>query len=1190
MPCIQKYLLKTIGDTMNIKIPGSSSILGLNKMDIHIIFKRLVSMQIIAFALAALCIMLSARQAKAQNVTLAVKNGKVRDIMSSISRQTSILIEYSEDPYLERALEEAKPISIQVDKAHINHVLQICNRDQNFVASYEKGVITVAPRLITVRAKIIDQRNEGVNDVLITVIGTNKKTTSDANGSFTLENVYANANLLLTSVNIEDVSIKVAGKGEFTIPVQHEITEFDEANVTVNLGYLYVYKRMGTSSINNINKNTISQRVSTSVLDQLNGRVPGLMLVTNPIPGTYQSKEVTVGARSTLYNVPDPLIVVDNFPFDGSLSDLNPDEIESVSILKDATASSIWGARAGNGVIVVTTKQAKHNKKLNIAVNSWIATLAKPNLFYEKLMSSTDLVAIQKKLYENNFYLPLILSDAHPALPPVAEILAQNRSGIISDFIRDSTLAAWSNHDNRHEQQKLFYRNSLVSHNYLQLNGGSNTFAFSVSGGYDYTLPQIKGGKKERWTLDAKNLIRLRKNLELQGGVGLITNKDRNLDLPILPPTYLPLQKDGKDFAYDYERRSYYIDTVSRNGDLLDWHYRPVEEFRLRNKTTTTTNLRIMTGLRWKVMQGVDIQLLYQFQKVEKEIKDLKYKNTYEVRNLVNAYSQLNNGNIYRVIPYNDILDLAKARSPTHNIRGMVTYSIRVKNNDSLLILGGYDGIWNHNFVSSSREYSYNSNSRLGQNDLNYRTQYPLYYAPSQSATIPYNDAGFAKYTGFVSYYASANYNWKRKYFFSGSIRLDKSTLFGDSTNGKALFLYSGGLAWDIHSERFYHIKWLPLLKFRATYGIAGNTPVDVSSVTTIRYNGVNGNGDPTASINNPPLPLLRWEEVGTFNMGLNFRLTNGKVDGSLDWYHKVSDHLLANHEIDPTTGNRFAMGNVASMKSNHVDFVLNNKILDRKFRWYTHFLLTYIKEKVSGSKDSLMPAWYYCDLNYFTVVPNRDPYSIYSFKYGGLDPNNGDPIGFNRDDKSKNYATILTQQGYSELRYHGRSTPGIFGSLTNEFIWKDFTFSFTLLYKLNYYFHRKSINYYGVYHGYDYSSADYEKRWQTTGDEKKTQIPSEPTDYLNVDKNRDIFFNLSEINVEKGDHIRIENLYVGYELDKKTLKKLSLNSATIYVSMNNIGILWRANRQNIDPDKLSGIPQPRMYAFGLKLAFEKQN
>jgi hypothetical protein len=199
-----------------------------------------------------------------------------------------------------------------------------------------------------------------------------------------------------------------------------------------------------------------------------------------------------------------------------------------------------------------------------------------------------------------------------------------------------------------------------------------------------------------------------------------------------------------------------------------------------------------------------------------------------------------------------------------------------------------------------------------------------------------------------------------------------------------------------------------------------------------------------------------------------------------------------------------------------------------------------------------------------------------------GLD-GQGNPQGWLNGHVSEDYGSITNSSDLSNLLYKGPANPTVFGSVRNDFGWKRWGLSFNIVYKLGYYFRRSSINYYNLFQGSSPGHPDYKRRWQYPGDEQRTYVPSL---IYPADASRDLFYTNSEPLVEKGDHIRLQDIELSYKLQKKVLSRLPVQSIRFYLYANNIGLLWKANHQGIDPDNISDMPNPRTLALGIKLGF----
>jgi hypothetical protein len=237
----------------------------------------------------------------------------------------------------------------------------------------------------------------------------------------------------------------------------------------------------------------------------------------------------------------------------------------------------------------------------------------------------------------------------------------------------------------------------------------------------------------------------------------------------------------------------------------------------------------------------------------------------------------------------------------------------------------------------------------------------------------------------------------------------------------------------------------------------------------------------------------------------------------------------------------------------------------------------------VTNYGQKLGPVINYLNASTLNPLVGRPLYSIYALKWMGLDPQNGNPQGWLAGHVTEDYNSVVNSSDLSNLLYKGPANPPFFGSLRNSFSWRQWQLSFNIIYKFGYYFRRSSIEYYNLITGASKGHPDYDRRWQNAGDEQNTYVPSLE---LPADPNRDTFYSNSEPLIEKGDHIRLQDLQFGYDLTKKAFPKLPVPLIRLYLYANNIGILWKANHQGIDPDYVTSIPNPRTLAMGVKLNF----
>jgi hypothetical protein len=413
------------------------------------------------------------------------------------------------------------------------------------------------------------------------------------------------------------------------------------------------------------------------------------------------------------------------------------------------------------------------------------------------------------------------------------------------------------------------------------------------------------------------------------------------------------------------------------------------------------------------------------------------------------------------------------------------------------------------------------------------------------------------------------------------SARRDESNLFGVNSNQKGVPLWSAGLAWNLMQEPFWRAGWLSYLKLRLTYGYSGNVDNSRSAYTTIAYQPNNPYIHiPYADILNPPNPELRWERVGMLNTGMDFALRGERLSGSIDFFIKKAKDLISPAPVDPTTGFNQLYINSGRTRGRGVDLQLNSRNLKGALAWNTTLLFSWNRNKVTDYYNSATTsAFYVSDGLALNPVGGRDVYGIYSYRWAGLDPQTGDPRGYVQGQVSKDYNALVNSSTLGDLHYEGSAIPVYYGALRNTLSWRGISLSANITYKLGYFFRKTSINYSDLFSRWT-GSSDYALRWQKPGDESRTSVPSL---VYPADANRDQFYTYSEATVARGDHIRLQDLRLGYQLERERSRWLPFRQAELFVYAANLGILWRANKWGIDPDYGNGLPSPRTISLGLK-------
>jgi hypothetical protein len=826
-----------------------------------------------------------------------------------------------------------------------------------------------------------------------------------------------------------------------------------------------------------------------------------------------------------------------------------------------------------------------------VEINSNVTIAGKPDLFYLKQMSSNDFINVETYLFSQGFYDPNLTDPNMPAVSPVVELLSQARSGLISAEEAASKIDSYRSVDVRNDFNQYLYGHAINQQYSMSLQGGSAISAWRIGAGLDRDLNELSA-KFNRVNLHLENSLRPVRNLQVMTSLYFTESKSASgkpgyFDISsisgAIPPYTQLADANGHPLPVINNYRQTWADTVG-GGKLLNWSYYPLEDYNHTANINRVLDIIGDLGLNYKIVDGVQAEIRYRYERQQSSDHILQDQDSYFSRDLVNLFTQINGDQVINIIPKGGVLDISDNTLVAQDFRGQLNFD-RSWGKHKLVALAGTEIRESHNTGNSYRTYGYNPDLSTG-GYVDYANVYPTYLTGAP-AFIP-NNSGFSDISNrFVSYYANMAYSYLDKYTFSLSGRRDASNLFGVETNDKWTPLWSTGLAWNLYKERFFKISFLPFVKIRATYGISGNVDQTKSALTTISYQ-LNSpyTQSPYAVFLSYANPDLRWEKVKMINIGIDFGFKR-LISGSIEYYHKRGIDLFGLSAVDYTGGvGSTIVKNAASMAARGIDLELTSRNIDRKIKWTTTLILNYYSDKITSYYLPPQPASFFVGTTQPNIsgVVGKPVYSVYSYQWAGLDPQTGDPLGELNKQPSNDYLSLTGPSTLqADLAYNGSVLPVYFGSLGNHLSWKNLSLDLRVTYKLDCYFRRSSINYSSLVYGRG-GHSDFALRWQKPGDEMHTNVPSF---IYPVDAARDAFYNGSAPTVERGDFIRLQYITAAYEVKLNRLSNLPLQSLQFYVNANNLGIIWKRNKEGIDPDfPDNSLPPLKTISIGLRANF----
>lgn len=1032
-----------------------------------------------------------------------------------------------------------------------------------------------------ISGRIRDENDQPVAGATVILKRSGARSVSDAEGGFSLASPPSSDSLTVSCIGYITGTYPVTANTR-TLEIRIQTASLHLQEVTISTGYQHVSKERATGSFEKIGPERLAQRVSTGVLERLEGQSSVTFDKVSTRPA------LTIRGYNSINSSNDPLLVVDNFPYEGELNTINPNDVEDITLLKDAAASSIWGTRAANGVIVITTKRGKLNQPVTSSFTGSVKVTNKPGLHYIQSIRAEDMAGLETFLFSKGFYTAKEASDSRPPLSDVVETLIALRDGQLSDADAQARINALKTNDIRDDFSRYMYSRGVNQQYAASLKGGTADAAWSFFAGHDRNSDVLEN-VYSRLNLRATGDVALSRRLRLSASLAYAESNTRTGrpemgTIPGLMP-YSRLMDDAGQALPLARYRKTFTDTAGA-GKLLDWNYYPATDYRNDFSVSKLFNTRASASLNYKIWRGLEISALYQYERQQEDGRHEQGAESFYTRDLINRFSQVNAaaGTVKYVVPPGGIVDDSGGLLEAHNARGQLNYNT-AWGNHSVAVIAGMEIRSVENRNNTNRAYGYNG-SNLTVANVDYANPYTTYIRHTSEYIPQYLSYGETD-NHYISEYANASWTYHSRYILSGSIRRDASNLFGVSTNDKWQPLWSSGLAWKLSDEPFYRLDFLPVMRLRLTYGLSGSVDQSKSAVTTISYSSpASYTNLPNAIISQFKNPDLRWEKTAMLNGGLDFSSKNSVVSGSMEYYYKWGKDLFGQSPVDPTTGlgTTYLLKNVADMEGWGMDLLLNGRLAFGNLRWNPGIILNYNRNKVTDYLQPELSSYLFISGGQVVSALKGYPvYSVFSYRWEGLDAN-GNPQGLLNGEKSTDYGGLRSAP-VENLEYSGPATPKVSGAFTNSLSWKRFNLSASLSWKLGYVFRRASVNYTDLlqmsYFGQ--GTADYALRWQNPGDEATTSVPA----FVYPDNgNRSSFYSNSSVLVEKGDHIRLQ--YVNLEYDLKGIgKSRKIPALRVFISASDLGIIWRANKRHLDPDYSANvIPPARSISLGIRSGF----
>lgn len=1022
---------------------------------------------------------------------------------------------------------------------------------KQFLLGLLLNLILVLPTLgqeLKVEGIVTDlETGEPLIGVTIVVEGTTTGTTTDYNGTYSLNVPGSEATLVYSFIGMNQIKEQVNGRTKINVALSADTEMLEEVMV---VAYGTATKEAYTGAAQVVDKETLKERPVTSFEKSLQGTTAGL-LVTNSSGQPGSSATVRIRGIGSLSASSSPLYVIDGVPMSGALSDINPNDIESLTVLKDAAASSLYGSRAANGVIIITTKQgAKGQTKISFSGQTGISSRISGGY---ALMNSTQFYEHSwQGLYNQALIDGELLEDARRyANENVEEIVGFNPFGIENPLDENGKLIPGTAIMTDTDWRDLIYKTGLVQNYNLNVSGGTeNTKIFFSLGYFDDNGTTLNSNFK-RYT--AKINASHKVNSFITAGMNnhfsySVTNAPPGGSRHANPvrsaeiinaatPVYNP------DGTYNWDNTAVFDFNPLGLSELDIYAYNTK-----RALINAFINVQFLPSLSFKTTGAVDYS----------GNEGLNYFNPFhgDGAGVNGRSSQSSSDNM------------------AWNISNILLWNKRI-NNSSFEVLAGHE--------AHGEEYSVLS---AGVTDFSVAGRPELVWGASPETPSSYS----SKWT-MMSFLGQAKYSYKGRYYITGSIRSDGSSRFGE--NNKFGTFYSMGGSWRITEEEWMpKFNWLNTLKIRSSYGTSGNNNIGNYASLGLYGSGANYGGFPGLA----PVQLgnddLTWEKIASFNLGFEFRFIK-KLHGSFEYYNRKSDGLLYAKPLSASKGFRSIMTNLGAMSNSGLELTLNYDLVSREdFQYSIGANISTNDNKILNlSTDKIISGTKLLEVG-------ESMYQFYLREWAGVNPDNGQPMWFVNENSDDFESNELPEESFEDPLGSGRmvtsdynsaervrlgsALPKYFGGFSNNVSYKNFDFSFYFYLSLGgqvYNYDYATNMHDGTQPGYN-MAVDALNAW--TPENRYTNVPRFVTN------NQDQGNQLSSRFLEDVNYLRLKNISLGYNLPQKVCERIKLSGLRVFVSGENIWTL--SNFKGFDPEGAingttsNSIPGIKVFTFGVKV------
>ncbi len=1082
---------------------------------------------------------------------------------------------------------------------------------------------------ITITGKVISAKDgstlPGVN---VTLKNTNRGTITDIDGNYQVNVPSERDTLIFSFIGYIPLEVVVRGQTTLDVSLEEEVQQLNEVVVT---GFQEVERKLFTGAANTVQMADIRSPSMVDASRMLEGQVAGVSV--DNVSGTFgTAPKIRIRGNTSINGDNQPLWVVDgviledltnvnaddiitgntNTVLASSIAGINPDDIASFQVLKDASATALYGTRAKNGVIVITTKKGRSGR-LRINYSGNYSFHLRPSYDQFDILNSKDEMSIYREMYEKGLIniSTSVTAQNYGSLGKMFTLISEHKipwgtDGTLNEeflnqyetantdwfdvLFRDYSLQQQHSVSltSGNEKYNSYYSLSFLNDNGQTVADGVQRFAGTAKNSFFFS---------DRFALDLKMMASYRQQ-QLPG------TTDRDFD-PITG-------RYKRDF--DINPFSYSINTSRSirpydnegNLEFFRRNYAPfniLEELRYNYIDVKVADISAQADLSFELIENLSFKSTLQGRFATTNREHIIHENSNQAeayRADDTQYIQNANPLLFRdpddpgsqpkvVLPEGGFNYLDESDLKNFYVRNSLEWSKKFSQIHNVNLLAGQE--------IKFTDRSARSASGIG---VVYENGGVVNTDPDIIEFL--NRQGVEFYSlsedreRFAGLFLNGAYAFQERYIVNGTVRYDGSNRLGKSKNARYLPTWNVSGAWNVDRESFFNVPLINYLKLRGTYGLSANLGPSTSALLNLQADVTLRPTDTESFLYIADLENqdLTWEKLKEMNVGLDYGILNERITGTIDYYKRNSFDLIGLIQTSGVGGIAYKFGNYADMESDGFEVSVNTlNYYSKNFSWTTNFNIGYTKDRITRLDfgpiiaNALTPEG--------AAVLGGPRRGIYSTKFAGLD-SRGIPTFYNLSGEEVYYYDLQERDSLTNiLQFEGPSEPRGAGGLTNMFTYKNFSLNILLSYKFDYKI-RLNDAFSPFYTDFSSFSKSFIDRWVVTGDEAFTDIPVILDNQIVRGNDPELLYaydlyNKSTVRVADGDHVRLKTVRFSYNFSDQILERIGASTASLSIEGQNLLLLYSSPELNgQDPEFFSSggvaLPQPRQVTVSLSVGF----